>query len=93
MLKTALATLSFTLALTSGLANAGEQIGMTTEVAASVVNDYRELRKNCAASVDQERKECFNRLNAANERYSLAKKILGTSDSEQDDVRYVTFAH
>lgn len=44
--------------------------------AEKTVEAYRELRKHCAASVDEARADCFNQLHKQNDKYQSAKEYL-----------------
>jgi len=62
-------------------ANVMASDGLTLEQltsAKAVVAEYKELRKTCAGTVGEERKECFKVLNDANASYQNAKKELAS---------------
>ena len=76
-------------------AHASPQSGaLSDQSAKAIVSEYKELRTQCAAASGLERKDCYAKLNAANEKYGLAKKYLSNADGQgTDSAHYVSLAY
>ncbi len=77
--------------LVPGIALADE-VDMNLETAQQVVEDYKDLRRQCSASRGEIRRQCFNQLSSANTHYQKAKKVIVEDGGNKDSVHYISFA-
>jgi len=65
---------------------------MSASSAKVIVENYKNLRQQCAASEGLARKQCFSELKAAGDQYSVAKKLLPAAQTNtRDSIHYVSF--
>lgn len=62
------------------------------QTAKTTVEEYRELRRNCAAKTGAQQKSCFHELNASNKQYRVAKQQLQLGETDDlENIHLVTF--
>lgn len=74
---------AMTLLTFSGVASAAEKTNVVE--AEKIIEEYKELRADCAKTEGDARKFCFAKLNDANKRYVAAKQYLRQSNSEAEE--------
>lgn len=62
------------------------------QAAKTTVDEYRELRRNCAGKTGAQQKSCFHELHANNKEYRVAKQQLQMGKTEDmENIHLVTF--